>query len=678
MHKLALLAWKRPWTSLVTVALVLTVAVTPSINLESRLVSGGFENASSESKAVEDLLNREFKVNPEALLIFGKFEANQSQIIDSELQKVLSRYGASDVQRLYSTPTSELLSATFPGTNFDIQAKIPGLKADIREIRDAEIVLTGRPVLNVELNTYAVDDALRAELFAAPILFLILLLIYRRLIPVLVTLGVAGVTLTVAKALGYLIALVWPTSVLFANIISMIGLAVSIDYVLFIYTRFREELSNTGNRENAINVAFKVTGRTVLYSALAVILGFSTLAFSGLMPIRSIGVGGVLVILVALLTSHIVLPAALRLLPAGDKHISRNRSKEAESDVPRDAKKRGLKGAILSIIALLVSITPLTTLTLASPIAGAGVMPSNADGVRAINLIQKSVPNIDIYPIEVVSVCSQSCGLGEAELLANKLELIPSVDKVQVLGQKSDVCIGLPVLSSSSCESREITHFRVFSSKGPNDEDTRTLVERLRELDGQNLLVGGAVATAMDFDHAVSEFLPPMVVAVLLLGLLVFALAFRSLVLGSLTLIINLLVVGASLGITSSILGAIGGGSLNSVTPLVLFGVIFGLTMDYLVYSVHLVQDDWKMSGEISSFAEAPLSKAARTITGAALLMLAVFLAFLTADLAIVRELGIGLTVGVILDAVVARKAILPYVLDRFRAWKLSHEIVPK
>lgn len=678
MHKLALLAWKRPWTSLVTVALALAVAVIPSINLESRLVSGGFESVSSESKAVEDLLNREFKVNPESLLIFGKFEANQSPIIDSELKEVLSRYGASDVQRLYSTPTSELLSATFPGTNFDIQAKMPGLKADIREIRDAEIVLTGRPVLNVELNTYAVDDALRAELFAAPILFLILLLIYRRLIPVLVTLGVAGVTLTVSKALGYLIALVWPTSVLFANIISMIGLAVSIDYVLFIYTRFREELSKTGNHDNAIHVAFKVTGRTVLYSALAVVLGFITLAFSGLMPIRSIGVGGVLVILVALLTSHVVLPAALRLLPAGDKPIARNTSKEAESDVQRNAKKRGLKGAVLSIVILLASITPLTTLTLASPVAGAGVMPSDADGVRAINLIQKSVPNIDIYPIEVVSVCSQSCGEGETESLANKLELIPSVDKVQVLGQKSDVCIASPVLSSSSCESHEITHFRVFSSKGPNDADTRTLVERLRELDGQNLLVGGAVATAMDFDHAVSEFLPRMVLAVLLFGLLVFALAFRSLVLGSLTLIINLLVVGASLGITSSILGATGGGSLNSVTPLVLFGVIFGLTMDYLVYSVHLVQDDWKMSGETSSFAEVPLSKAARTITGAALLMLAVFLAFLTADLAIVRELGIGLTVGVILDAVVARKAILPYVLDRFRARKLSHEIVSK
>ena len=666
MKYLALGAWNKPIKYLATVLTLLIVAGIASIGLDAKLVPGGFEAKGSESARVSELLLKDFKINPDSIFLEVRSPETSIERISASAVEKLKHVGANSVRLLASKPGARLLQATWKGSSSQVQARVPGLLREFTNTANAAFNVTGQPVFNFELNQYSVNDALRAEMIAAPLLFILLLLIYRRLTPVFITFAVAGTTLTLAKALGFALASVIPTSVLFANIVSMIGLAVSIDYVLFIFREFQAEVRNGSNLDEAVKRSFSNAGRTVIYSGLAVILGFAAILSSPLMPLRSIGFAGVIVIVCALLVTHTVLPSLMKLTSKKLTHAFETRRNVVEKSRRATNRKNSLGKSLITFALLLISLTPLFNIHLKSPVAGPDVLPAKSTASKDWAGIAQNFSNSVKDPIEIILKCRTICGPARVSNLEAAMNHIPGITGHGLVSFATGKCPNPQSDDNSNCRS-QIAHQSIYSLYGANDPRTVEIVAQLRKI-SPDLLVGGSVATGIDFDKSVQKTLPFVFLIILVLGLSVFYFAFRSMRLALGTLGINLLVVGASLGLTAFALRDENNGVINSVTPVVLFAIIFGLTMDYLVYSVHAVQKHWNGNGQGDDIAEIPLKKIRGTLLGAATLMFIVFLAFLSADLQIVRELGIGLSIGVLLDTFVARGVLLPYILNSYSA----------
>lgn len=644
--------------------ILFALALLPAQNLESKLVPGGFEALGSQSNMVSKEMQNRFGQSPNAILAMVQSQSPHARSISEKVQRVLMSNGASSVKILAVKDKRTLLRATFEQSGSNLQTIVPKLQSELNFVGPSRVLLVGQPVLDYELNKAAVNDAFRAELIAAPILLILLVGIYRRLWPILGTLITAVATLTYAKAAGFYFANSMPVTVLFSNIVSMIGLAVSIDYVLFLLTRYSKARADGLGHLQSIEKAYSTAGRTVAYSAAAVALGFLSLFSTSLRPVQSIALGGLIVIGCALIVINTLLPAVMSLTLSKEPL----RGFQIQPKVKNHFARTPILRALLGFGLLSLCLLPIGSLKMQSPVASADVLPHSNTVVTALEDIKSTFPALDVYPVNVIIPCQVKCDKVAVTSVERKLKNLPNVKSVTEPVFVGKSCRTITPTSLGKCADPAEAFIQVSSRYSPNDQRTRQLVEQIRQ-QYPSSGVGGAVATGIDFDKEISKAIPIIGLVIVILGFLVFTAAFRSPILGLATLFVNLLVVGASLGVTSLFLNGLSGGVLNSVTPVVLFAVIFGLTMDYLVYSVHVVQEHWKNPLGSGDQAQVPLQGASKTILGAAALMLVVFLAFLAADLRIVRELGLGLSVGVILDTLVARNVMLPYLLDTYKAF---------
>ncbi len=662
MKFLSKISARYPKAVLAGFAMLFALAALPALNVESKLLPGGFEKLGSQSDLVSHEMQTSFGQSTQAIFALVSDAHLDPETTIENVRRVLISNGAVEVKVVAESGSDRLLQAAFDKSGSALQNIVPKLQSSLNSLGEPHIDLAGQPVLDYELNKAAVNDAIRAEFIAAPVLLILLISIYKRFRPILATLATAVCTLTFAKAIGFLLAESLSITVLFSNIVSMIGLAISIDYVLFLITRYKKARAVGSAHLAAIETAYSTAGRTVIYSAAAVALGFVSLFATNLSPLHSIAIGGMVVIGSALLVTNVMLPALISLMMR----------KEPIEVIPTLAKPQHLAGAkprlvaIAGLVLLVLSLAPIGGLRMQSPVASSDVLPSENPAVQAVNKISSLFPGLNMYPINVLIPCSANCTEASLESIETKLKGLENLKSATAPIPVNDGCQKTSPNAAEKCKESKKVLVQVTSSYGPNDYRTRQLVNDIRQLLPLSA-VGGAVATGIDFDSEIQNVIPLTALIVITLGFLTFTAAFKSVFLGLATLIVNLLVVGASLGLTNLFLNGSTGGALNSVTPVVLFAVIFGLTMDYLVYSVHFVQEHWQDPSRRTDPALIPLGDASKTIVGAALLMLVVFLAFLSAELQIVRELGIGLAIGVVLDSLIARSVILPYILDAYR-----------
>jgi putative drug exporter of the RND superfamily len=462
----------------------------------------------------------------------------------------------------------------------------------------------------------------------------------------------------------------------------MIGLGVGIDYALFIVTRFREVFRGGASVQTAIATAMDTAGRAVVFAGSTVIialLGMFALGISFLNGMAVAASVGVLMTMIAALTA---LPA---LLSRFGNRVGRAGRRERRRSAADNAARLGFwqrwamvvqarpwPAAIAGLAIMAVLAAPVFSMRLAS--SDAGNNPSHDTTRQAYDLLAMGFGKGFNGPLQIVT---------ELPKAGDTAGLSKVTDAVRT---DSDVAsVGAPVVSPSG----RTAVFSAFPRSAPQDQATTDLVKRLRdqtlprvERSSQtNVLVGGPTASQVDFASVLSSKLPLFIGIVILLAGLLLTVVFRSAVIPIQAAAMNLLSIGASLGVVVAIFqwgwlgGLLGvtGGPIDAFIPVFLFAILFGLSMDYEVFLVSRIHEEWTRRRDASQAVVSGVATSGRVITAAAAIMVCVFLSFAAGDDRVLKLFGLSLATGVFIDAFVVRSLLLPAVLQLLgrRTWAL-------
>ncbi len=455
----------------------------------------------------------------------------------------------------------------------------------------------------------------------------------------------------------------------------MIGLGVGVDYALFVVTRYRESYrANGGDVSSAIEDALNTSGRAVLFAGVTVVI-----ALLGMFALRvkmNSGVGVASAISVAL-----VLAASLTLLPAilsiTGHRVGALKGRAARESVTSGAFWRRWVGTVQRHPAPVALGATILMLVLAAPALGlrlgmsdAGTNPTSHTTRKAYDLLAKGFGPGFSGPLTVAVALPRghdTAAVGEVARALAATRGVGSVAPAQL--SPAGTTAVLMAYPTSSPQSKQTTDL-VNQVRG-------TVLPPIERSTGAHVYVGGPTAAEVDFSHILAQRLPVFMAIVVGLAMLLLLVVFRSLLIPIQAAVMTMLSIGASFGIVQALFerGWLGvqQGPIDAFIPLLMFAVIFGLGMDYEVFLVSRIHEEWKSHGDASRAVREGLARTGRVITAAASVMVAVFISFAFSGERILEMFGVGMAAGVLLDAVVIRMLLLPAVLQLLGAstWAL-------
>jgi putative drug exporter of the RND superfamily len=455
----------------------------------------------------------------------------------------------------------------------------------------------------------------------------------------------------------------------------MIGLGVGIDYSLFIVTRFRENYRAGAELDEAVTAAMDTAGRAIVFAGLTVIIALMGMFALGITFLYGVAVAASLAVLLTLLAALTVLPALLSRFGA---RIGRS-SRRARKRLPDDARAPTPTGfwvrwsgwiqrhpwpaAIAGLAIMLVLVAPVLTMRLGS--SDAGNDPPSQTTRKAYDLLADGFGPGFNGPLQVVTSLPRPDGKAALAQVSSALSRDPGVASVTP-----------PQLSPDG----RTAVLLAYPTSAPQDQATTDLVNQLRDTavppvesaTNTTILIGGVTAGQIDFSHVLAGKLPLFIGIVVLLSALLLLVVFRSLLIPLQAALMNLLSIGASLGIIVAIFqhGWLGGlfgvepGPIDSFIPVMLFAIVFGLSMDYEVFLVSRIHENWTHERDASRAVTNGLATTGRVITAAATIMVCVFLSFVLIDERVIKMFGLSLAGAVFLDAFVVRSLLVPATLE--------------
>lgn len=661
-----------------------------ALQLGDAVKAGGFNDANGRS-FIGQSLNEEAFGDPANRLsvVLVSQGAIPEPLIDrviadvSGIERVTGVVDGRSIPALSSpTGATEVLQVGVAADNTTTQNLVPALRATVAgSLADSaggdrvRSHVTGAPALDYDLNIQSQRDALHAELIAFPLMILVLLLVYRAVGPTVVTLVVAGICLAGAQGIGALLARWFDVSNMYLTGASLIGLAVSIDYCLFLISRYREFLDAGAAPDRALAAARGTAGHAIRFGGLSVIAALAALFIARNMVFSSIAMAGMIVTLIALAALSTLVPALITLLgprlfalplPGFRRGPRRAAPDPDAAGAPPVALRRPRVVAIAVLVPLLAAIAPLAGVSLRVPVASADILPADADSRLGVEAINRELDSRALFPT-IVTFAGEAGEpvarvAGRADALARSLADDPGVAAVAAPGTAGEVAAA-PL--TGSIGERPFARILVTATDDPDGEAAHALIGRLREAVAgrDDVYLSGATAQGDDFDRLVTRSIPAIVAVVMLVSLLLLGAAFRSWLLPVVAVTLNAVVVAASMGLLSAGWRITTGAAVNSVTPVVIFAIVFGLSMDYMLLMASRMREEWRAGGGHRSAVAVGLRRTSGLVISAAVIMIGVFLSFTVAEISIVRELGIGLALAVAMDALVVRPFLLPAVL---------------
>ncbi len=557
------------------------------------------------------------------------------------------------------------------------QALAPIIAALAAELPAHQVHAYGTTLLNdqvVDEIDRDLDGALRITL---PATFLILLLAFGALVAAAVPLVLAITALLGAFGiLGIFSQVVGPVSPYAGQVIVLIGLAVAIDYSLFMIGRFRSERRAGRDRLAAIEVASATAGRAVFFSGIAVMISLAGLFLVPVAVFQTMAVGTIAVILVSVLGSLVFLPAILAILGDGLNRgsipgLSRpGRDGGTWARIVR-AVMRHPVAAVLAATAVLVALAaPVTHLRLGEP--DMSVIPDTVDGVQAVEALQAHWPQGTLLTLDVV--------------VTRAGETVPR----EAFERVGTALLALPGLSgparSAAANDGSAASISVLMSGGPNDPANWDVVRRVRAevvpaivggLPGVDAHVGGGAAVSLDQTALYTDGIGRIFVFVLGLSFVLLLLVFHSIAIPVKAILLNLLATGSAFGALVLVFQDGWFGSelgirpteITHFIPIFVFTVLFGLSMDYEVFILTRIKEAFDRGADSHEAVARGISLTAGTVTSAAAIMVVVFAIFVTLPLGIARQLGLGLAVAVLVDATIVRIVLLPATMRLLGDW---------
>jgi RND superfamily putative drug exporter len=690
-ERLARACGRHPWRTVGAWAGAIAVALgLIAVLLPGNLTSNGHLSGEPESERAERAYFQNFppdKNNVDELVVVRseRYTVDQRPF-KSFVGRLLEQGAATSVVAnafvYYRNGDRNLVSADRHATLIGIQRSgdvdplLPIVKQN--NGRDGfRVTITGEGTLDHDFNDLSQHDLKSGELgIGLPAALIILLLVFGTVVAGLVPLLMAILAIVVALGLTSIVADAFTLSVFVVNMLTAMGLALGIDYSLFVVSRYREERAAGAAEQEAIATSGATASRAVLFSGSTFVVAMCGMLLVPSNVMRSLAVGAIAVGITSVLAALTLLPALLSLLgdrvnalrvPWIGRNVGTQQAQESRfwAAIVRRVMHRPATYLAVFTALLLAAAAPVVGLHLGA--SGVATLPDRLLSKQGYEALSRDFPRQSSSPVLIVvqgNVDSAAVKGGIARLRADladndafggagDLRIAPSGDlaaiSTAVAGDKTG-----PRALSAVRHLRTVDAPRAFAGVSGS---------------GVHVLVGGDTADNVDFIGAMNDWLPNVFVFVLGLSFLLLTLVFRSIVIAATTIVLNLLSVGAAYGLIvlvfehgvgAGLVGFQESSTIEAWVPLFLFSVLFGLSMDYQVFLLSRIRERYDETKSTAAAIEDGVGSTARLITGAALIIVVVFLGFATGDLVMFQQMGFGVAVALLIDATIIRSVLLP------------------
>ncbi|HYH28475.1 MAG TPA: MMPL family transporter [Actinomycetota bacterium] len=722
-YRLGAFSYRRRWWVIAAWVVLFALAVPLLGKLGERLSQGGFEVPGSESQRVDEAIERDFSgqfrfsdllvmhssdIRADDPAFRDAFERVSEALEGHEgVREVLDPYTATQGESISSDGHTLTTQVGLSGTQDSVLRDAEELNELVVEASrgtEIETYLTGDAPFYAEFSSTTQHDLERAERVALPISLLILVLAFGSLVAAGLPIVLALLSLVVTFGVISLIAAQTTVSIFTQNVASMIGIGVGIDYSLFILTRYREELAAGRDVSDAVASATETSGKAVFVSGLTVVVALSGILLVDIAAMRSMGLGAMVAVAAAMLAALTLLPALLGLVGRRVDRLAirRRKAKDPASGWWHRWAMTVMRRPWLALLGSMVVIGllayPALHLRLGS--SGPDILPEDAPPRLGLRLAADAFGEGQVAPVQVVVTdprgVTSPAAFDDIARAVEEIERDPEVVRVisianLVPGAPPEQALGFlgspqgrQAAGRFLATNGDSTLIAVVADHGPQTEESDRFVERIRKKmpalfpSPARADVGGSPGLNVDINRELESRIVPVVGLVLVLSFLLLLLFFRSVLLPLKAILMNTGSVLAAYGLLVFVfqdghlegpLGFVSNGHIESFIPLFLFCILFGLSMDYEVFLLARIREEYLRTGDNTEAVGWGLEHTARIITSAAAIMVTVFGAFAFASLIPIKAMGFGLAVAVLLDATLIRVILVPATMRLMGRW---------
>jgi RND superfamily putative drug exporter len=714
------LVYRYRWATLVGSGVLLALSIA-GLLMGGTLTSGGPLTSNLESARAGNLMTSELanstKTTSNFLLIFrsSTLSVSDPAYKDALTTALAPIQGDSRISSLldpYNAPSPRVAQAFTSNDGHEalvsVELKSTGPQSwrDYQALKDQvhsttlSVTGTGFVPINQAFNQTLESDLQRAETVTLPITLLLLVLIFASVVAAGLPLAVGVLTIVGGIAGTFFLNRYTDVSQYALNIVTLIGLGVSIDYSLFIVNRFRDELARGASREDAIATTVATAGRAITFSGLTVAVGLSAMLFFQGTFLASMGAAGAIVVAIAVIYGLTFLPALLAIIgPAVNRLRLPWARRPARSGtgfwhgLATWVMRRPIVVLVPTVGFLILAGSPFLSLRMAN--GSVDELPSRLEVRQGFDRLVADFPgqgqttfNIVVYypggsPLTASHIADQYnldqriAAIPGVLHTTSIYDLGPSLDLSQLQAMYTGDPGQLPAAARqlmSATVGQHVVLIQATTNAQPTSDKSRAIVNTIRAdsgVSGGQVLVGGETAVDLDVIKFITDRTPVAVAFVVLVTYFVLFLLTGSVVLPLKAVVLNFLSIGASFGALvwifqqghlSNLLGFTPQ-SIDPSVPVILFSIVFGLSMDYEVLLVSRIHEEYVRTGDNTASVAAGLERSGRLITGAAAVMVTVFLAFGLAEVVIIKAIGIGLAIAVAIDATLVRALVVPAVM---------------
>ena len=605
----------------------------------------------------------------------------------------------------------------------DSPAALEGIQAALVEVDGIKVALAGGPSFYADIQIVSETDLQRSELISLPLAAIVLLLVFGSAVAAGLPLAVGGATVIVALAAIFGAAQATRMSIFVLNLTTLLGLGLGVDYSLLLVSRFREELGRGAKLGDAVQRTVATAGRAVFFSGVTVMLGLAGLALFDFAILRSIGIAGAITVAIAVASSVTLMPAILSLLGPRVNRLAIRRLGSGKVNergpwarLARAVMRRPVAVALPTLALLIALGTPWLGVRFNAP--DGSILPERVPSRQALDALTDAFGEGSFSPMTAaVRTDGPVTSAANIKLLYDWVQALQAdprvarVDSIVSIDPRLTLTQYQLLYSSSSTDGAtppdryaaqilsfttagDLTTVSITPTNGPNRPESRALVGELRAAHpgsiaagtpsaitppaGLNALIGGGAAEIVDVVDTISGEFPRTAAVVILATLLILAVLLRSIVLPIKAVVMNTLSILASFGALvwifqegnlSAILGFAPLGFVETTIPVILFCVLFGLSMDYEVFLLTRMREIYDRTGDNAAAVAGGLERSGRIITSAALIVVVVAGSFVFAEIVLIKALGVGVAIAVALDATIVRALLVPATMRLFGKW---------
>ena len=717
LNALGALVVRRKYIVVAVWAVIILAALPFAPRAHEFLKPGGFSNESFPSVKARKVLQERLELSTLSIdFVFShpEWQPFDARFSDAVLKAVgdLDKYGEisyvvthlDDPQRASSTSNTVHVTA---GLTIELEESLDFLKTVTADVDPGplDLIITGAPALYRDISLASQEDLRRGESVAFPIATFTLLLVFGTLIAAILPAAVGGGGVLVGLGIVFFMSQGIDMSVFALNIVTLLGIGVGIDYSLFYTSRFQEELRSGKSVDDAVLGANSHAGKAIMFSAITSLIGLISLVAFPVMMLRSVGIGAVAVIFAALLAALTLMPALLAILGhrVNRFRIGPDWAKRNGFWVPLSnwVMKRPWMVLLPTVTILVLLAIPAGSMRLGT--VDATILPDSLESRRGFDVLREEFGFAlkTVIPVGYTFEGSPFArrNIDNAYDIGRELERLDGVSRVisvvnldptfgpdqyEVLYQspESITDVALARIVRETVRDGAIL-FLVESELHPFWPETRELVTEIRSLlppegNGGTLHVDGGASEITDIINALYGKFPIIIAVVLIVTYLSLMLLFRSVILPLKAVLLNVLSILASYGALvfvfqqghfSGLLNFEAMGVIEATLPILLFAIIFGLSMDYEIFLLSRVAEAYDRTGDNEAAVAEGLQKSGMIITGAAGILIVVAASFVLADVVVVKAIGLGLAIAVFVDVTLVRALVAPAIMRIAGPW---------